>query len=88
MKSGVNHAGRAGSGAPLWTPARDDAFLFIGTAAFGATTAGEVRFRTVDLAGRAGDHTLIEIDIDGDAGAEAVIRLNGLHTLTAGDFLL
>ena len=68
--------------------ARDDAFLFIGTAAFGATTAGEVRFRTVDLAGRAGDHTLIEIDIDGDAGAEAVIRLNGLHTLTAGDFLL
>lgn len=88
MKSGVNHAGRAGWGAPLWTPKRDDAVWFIGTAAFGATTAGDVRFHTVDLAGRAGDPTLIEIDIDGDAGAKAVIRLNGLHPLTAGDFLL
>ncbi len=65
-----------------------DAFLFVGTAAFANATAGEVRFRLVDLAGRANDHTLIEIDTDGDQAVEAVIRLNGLHVLTEADFLL
>lgn len=66
----------------------NDAFLFVGTAAFGSATAGEVRFRQVDLQGRYNDHTLIEIDTDGDARAEAVIRVNGFYTLTEQDFLL
>ncbi len=66
----------------------NDAFLFIGTARFGSATAGEVRFRQVDQEGTFNDHTLIEIDVDGDARAEALIRVNGLYVLTEQDFLL
>ncbi|NBE08760.1 calcium-binding protein [Paragemmobacter ruber] len=66
----------------------DDAFLFVGTDRFGSATAGEIRFRQVDLNGSYFDHTLIEIDVDGDARAEAVIRVNALLVLTEQDFLL
>ena len=66
----------------------NDAFLFVGTAAFRNASAGEVRFRQVDQEGTFNDHTLIEIDVDGDARVEAVIRVNGLHVLTEQDFLL
>ena len=66
----------------------NDAFLWIGTAAFANGVAGDVRYRKLDEAGTENDHTLVLVDTDGDRGAEAVIRLTGLHDLTAADFLL
>lgn len=68
--------------------ATDDAFVWAGTAAFSSVTAGEVRYELVDLEGTASDRTVVRIDTDGDAGTEMVIVLNGLHVLTASDFLL
>ncbi|PYF09946.1 putative secreted protein (type I secretion substrate) [Rhodobacter viridis] len=66
----------------------EDAFTFIGAAAFGTTGKGEIRFEHVDAAGTASDFTLVYLDTDADTAAEAVIRLNGLVTLTAADFVL
>ena len=66
----------------------NELFVFRGSAAFSSTTQGEVRFQTVDLAGTADDHTLVFIDSDGDSGVEMAIRLTGLYTLTAADFVL
>jgi Ca2+-binding RTX toxin-like protein len=59
----------------------DDAFSFVGAAAFSGT-AGELR------AGAAGTNTLVSGDLDGDAVADFQILLTGAHTLSAGDFLL
>jgi len=61
------------------TAANDD-FLFIGTAAF--TAEGQVR------AVRVNGTTEIQVNTTGGGGAEMVIVLDGLHTLTASDFLL
>ena len=62
--------------------AGDQAFLFMGGAGFAGGGQGSIR---VTLNG--GD-TLVEID-QGDGGlAEAVIRLTGLQTLAAADFVL
>ena len=58
-----------------------DPFSFIGSGAF-SHTAGEVQ--TVQSAGA----TLIGLDVDGDGVADAVIKLAGLYTLNAGDFVL
>jgi hypothetical protein len=59
----------------------DDAFSFIGAAAFSGT-AGELRAKV------AGANTLVSGDLDGDAVADFQILLAGTHTLSAGDFLL
>jgi Ca2+-binding RTX toxin-like protein len=59
----------------------DDAFSFVGAAAF-SHTAGELR------ATAAGANTLVSGDLDGDAVADFQILLTGAHTLSAGDFLL
>ena len=66
----------------------NEAFVFRGTAAFSNATAGEVRFKTFDTSGTANDYTLVYLDTDADAASEAVIRLSGLYTLRATDFLL
>lgn len=66
----------------------DDAFVWIGTGAFAAAGAGEIRLELRDVAGTASDLTVVQIDTDGDAAAEMTIVLNGLHALTASDFLL
>ncbi len=58
-----------------------DGFTFIGSAGF-TSSAGQL------LAVQAGGATLIEMDVTGDGLADAVIRLSGLYTLTAGNFLL
>lgn len=68
--------------------AGDQAFQFNGRAGIGISGHGEVSFRTYDRAGTADDMTVISIDVDGDPAAEAVIRLNGVHNLTANDFIL
>ncbi len=59
----------------------DDAFSFVGAAAFSGT-AGELRARA------AGANTVVSGDLDGDAVADFQILLTGAHTLSAGDFLL
>ncbi len=58
-----------------------DVFTFIGTTAF-TGTAGQLH------AVQSGGVTLIEMDVNGDGQADAVIRLMGLYTLTAADFVL
>ena len=60
--------------------AGDQAFTFIGTAAF--TGAGQLHY--VQAAG----NTFVEGDVNGDGKADLVLRLDGLHALVAGDFVL
>ena len=58
----------------------DQAFAFIADQAF--TAAGQVRVTTTATT------TRIEVSIDADFDAEMLILLNGLHSLTAADFIL
>jgi len=62
------------------TPA-NDAFRFIGTAAFGGM-AGQLRYFQ-----QAGD-TFFAGDTNGDSAADFTVRVVGLHTLTASNFVL
>jgi Ca2+-binding RTX toxin-like protein len=59
----------------------DQAFVFIGTAAFSGT-AGELRVAHPDA------DTLVQGDLDGDGGADFAIELTGRIDLTAADFAL
>lgn len=59
----------------------DDAFAFIGTAAF-SHVAGQLR------AVHSNGNTIVAGDVNGDGVADFQIRLNGLHSLTGGDFIL
>jgi len=59
----------------------DQNFSWIGTAAF-TGVAGQLHYL------HAGPNTFVEGDTDGDGTADFVIRLDGLHTLAAGDFVL
>lgn len=59
----------------------DQNFTFIGDAAF-TGVAAQLHYV------RAGNNTFIEGDTNGDGTADFVIRLNGLHDLVAGDFVL
>ena len=56
-------------------------FRFVGTSIFGGS-AGELRVAV------AGGNTVIKMDVNGDAVADAAIVLSGTPTVTAGDFLL
>lgn len=68
--------------------AGNQAFAFVGRNGFGTSSRGEVSIQLIDNAGTANDMTLVRIDTDADRDAEAVLRLNGLHALTASDFIL
>ena len=57
------------------------AFTFIGNGAF-TGVAGQLHYLQV------GDNTFVEGDTDGNGAADFAIRLTGLHTLAASDFLL
>ena len=61
----------------------NDAFTFVGTAAFG-TTAGHLRYQQ----DQARNVTLVEAEVNGDGNADFSLTLVGLKTLTAADFLL
>ena len=58
----------------------DQAFTFIGDQAFSA--AGQVRVTTTATT------TRIEVSLDEDTDTEMLILLNGIHALTAADFIL
>ena len=59
----------------------DDAFAFIGDAAFSGT-AGELRYE------QGANYTLVLGDTDGDGLADLAIRLDGVIDLTVQDFVL
>jgi Ca2+-binding RTX toxin-like protein len=59
----------------------DNAFVYIGTAAF-SNVAGQLRWSTTSGV------TTIEMDVNGDSVADAAIRLTNGVSLTAGDFVL
>jgi serralysin len=61
----------------------NDAFTLIGAAAFSGAR-GELRFAQ----DASNNLTMVLADINGDSAADLQIRLDGLHTLTAGDFVL
>ena len=61
-------------------PAGDQAFTFIGKAAF--TAVGQVRFFSE------GDHTVVEVNNNGTGVGEMQIELAGNINLAAGDFVL
>lgn len=63
------------------TQAGDQAFTFIGAGDF-TGVAGQLGFTQSN-----GD-TLVRGDVDGDQVADFMIRLTGIHTLTAADFVL
>jgi Ca2+-binding RTX toxin-like protein len=59
----------------------DDAFAFIGSAAFGSV-AGQLRFRVN------GANVIVEGDVNGDGVADFSVQVNGIAALVATDFLL
>lgn len=59
----------------------DNGFSFIGSAAF-SNVAGQLR------AVVSGGQTLVSGDVNGDGVADFLIRIDGVHTLGAGDFIL
>ena len=64
--------------------AGDQAFNFVGTAAFTNTGIGQVRYFT------SGADILVQADVNGDGVADMEIVLQGIGggTMTAGDFIL
>jgi Ca2+-binding RTX toxin-like protein len=66
----------------------NNAFVWKGTGAFTTSSSGELRYKKFDLSGSANDYTMVYGDIDRDTTVEFSIRLAGLKTLTAGDFIL
>ena len=71
--SGID-ANRGNSGA-------NDVFVFIGAGPF-TGVAGQLHYI------QSGGNTYIEMDVNGDMLADSAIRLNGLFTLSGGDFVL
>ncbi len=67
--------------------AGNQAFKFLGTAAFASAPGGLV-YRQFNEAGTANDVTIIYGDVDGDKLADFQIELSGLKTLTAANFIL
>jgi serralysin len=63
------------------TPDVDDAFTFIGTAAFHGV-AGELRYTA------SGANTLVLGDVNGDGQADFALLLLGAISLTKSDFVL
>jgi Ca2+-binding RTX toxin-like protein len=62
----------------------DQAFAFIGNAAFTVSGSAQIRFMKETERGS----TLVQVDTDGDATADVSLRLTGLVTLDSADFIL
>ncbi len=63
-------------------------FVFKGTTKFATSTDGEIYYKKFNNSGTANDYTMVYIDNDNDSVVEMAIRLTGLHTLSASDFIL
>ena len=68
--------------------AGNNAFVWRGTGAITASTAGELRYQKVNNAGTANDRTIVYGDTDGDSASEFQVELRGLVSLTGADFLV
>jgi hypothetical protein len=68
--------------------AGNNTFVWRGTAGFGPSADGELRYQRYDNAGTESDYTMVFGDTDNDAIFEFQIRLDGLHNLGAADFYL
>jgi Ca2+-binding RTX toxin-like protein len=66
----------------------NNTFTFDKTRAFGTKPEGDIYYKKFNLAGTRNDYTLVYIDTDADRAAEGMIKVMGLHNLTAGDFIL
>lgn len=66
----------------------NNSFVFREHGYIGTTDRGVVSYVHLDRPGTARDYTVIRIDTDNDRDAESRITLNGLHDLTADDFIL
>ena len=69
------------SGIDAITGGSNDGFSFIGASVFGRI-AGQLRAEVI------GGQTLVSGDVDGDGVADFLIRVDGVHALTAADFFL
>ena len=65
----------------------NQAFTWRGELAFNGH-AGQLRFVRENAPGQANDHTIVEVDLNGDRSADFQIELTGLVKLTEHDFLL
>lgn len=68
--------------------AGDDAFTLYGTAPPGQGNSGALYIRAFDNLGKANDFTMIYLDINGDGQSDAAIKVMGLHSFSASDFIL
>jgi Ca2+-binding RTX toxin-like protein len=66
----------------------DDAFVFNGQTPATTSDQGEIYYVHSDLEGSLYDRTFVYVDTDGDEEPEMMIKLVGLHDLTADDFIL
>ena len=66
----------------------NNAFVWKGSGAFTASSAGELRFKIFDNAGTANDYTIVYGDTDKDTASEFQIQIKGLVSLTSSDFIL
>ena len=65
--------------------AGNQAFVFIGGAAFTPGTAGQLRFHTW---GQDNDYGILEADVNGDGRADFQIFVNQVDAMSASDFIL
>jgi Ca2+-binding RTX toxin-like protein len=85
---GVDKIGLSGMDAST-IDAGDNTFIWIGTSAIsGDNSAGEVGYQIFDNVGTANDYTLVYLDTNNTSAIGGAIRLTGLVTLTANDFIL
>jgi Ca2+-binding RTX toxin-like protein len=66
----------------------NNAFVWKGTAAFGPSPDGELRYQEFNNAGTTNDYTMLYGDTDDDAIFEFRIKLLGLIDLSSADFYL
>ena len=83
FQDGIDDIYLAKIDAQLGAGTANDAFTFISDAAFNGVK-GELRFEQNTSSG----FTLVMGDVNGDSAADFQLRLTGLHTLTASDFVL
>jgi len=78
---GADRIDLSGIDANTTTAAASDPFVFIGTEAFGHA-AGQVRYVVTP------NQTQVELDVNGDGVADAIVMLNRAIALTGNDFIL
>jgi Ca2+-binding RTX toxin-like protein len=81
---GVDRIDLSGVDARAATSGTNEAFRFVGSAAFSGDATGQVRY-VYDAAARTGT---IFISTDADSAAEMSIQVNGVARLSAADFVL